>query len=89
MEICRKVIKIKKDNYTCVNRGIGREKNKELILNHIKHEGRGIKKDFIDAFPELKHSDITNLLSELKRENKIKRIGSDRAGYWESQNNRN
>jgi len=63
-------------------RGISREKKKELILNHIKREGRGVKKDFIDAFPELKVSDISNLLQELKLEGNIKRVGSERAGYW-------
>ena len=63
-------------------KGISREKNKELILNHIKREGRGIKKDFIDAFPELKISDISNLLQELKEEGKIERVGSIRAGFW-------
>jgi ATP-dependent DNA helicase RecG len=63
-------------------KGIGREKSKELILNHIQREGKGIKKDFIDAFPELKVSDISNLLQELKGEGKIERVGSERAGYW-------
>lgn len=64
-------------------KGISREKNKELILNHIQREGRGIKKDFIDAFPELKVSDISNLLQELKEEGKIERVGSERAGFWQ------
>ncbi|MCX6784641.1 MAG: putative DNA binding domain-containing protein [Candidatus Komeilibacteria bacterium] len=63
-------------------KGISREKNKELILNHIQREGRGIKKDFIDTFPELKVSDISNLLQELKEEGKIERIGTERAGFW-------
>lgn len=63
-------------------KGISREKKKELILNHIQREGRGIKKDFIDAFPELKVSDISNLLQELKEEGKIERVGSEKAGFW-------
>ena len=63
-------------------KGIGREKNKELILQHIQREDRGVKKDFIDAFPELKVSDISNLLQELKEEGKIERVGSERAGFW-------
>lgn len=63
-------------------KGISREKNKELILNHIQREVKGIKKDFIDAFPELKVSDISNLLQELKGEGKIERVGSERAGFW-------
>lgn len=69
-------------------RGISREKNKELILNHIQREGRGMKKDFIDAFPELKVSDVSNLLQELKGEGKIERVGSERAGYWKLKSNK-
>ena len=64
-------------------KGISREAKKELILSHIKREGKGIKKDFIEAFPELKVSDISNLLQELKTEGKIKRKGSEKFGYWE------
>lgn len=64
-------------------KGISREAKKELILSHIKREGRGIKKDFIEAFPELKVSDISNLLQELKIEGKIKRKGAEKFGYWE------
>lgn len=64
-------------------KGISREAKKEIILSHIKREGKGIKKDFIEAFPELKVSDISNLLQELKTEGKIKRKGSEKFGYWE------
>lgn len=63
-------------------KGISRDHKKELILDHIQREGRGVKRDFIDAFPELKTSDISNLLQELKIEGKIGRKGSDRMGYW-------
>jgi len=63
-------------------RGIDRAKKKELILNHIIREGSGRREDFIDTFPELKANDISNLLQELKSENKIERKGNDRSGYW-------
>ena len=63
-------------------KGLNREHKKELILEHIRREGSGVKKDFIDAFPDLKVSDISNFLQELKQEGKIKRVGSDRAGSW-------
>ena len=63
-------------------KGLTREHKKELILDHIKREGKGKKKDFRDAFPDLKVSDISNFLQELKDESKIQRIGSERAGYW-------
>src|SRR3989338_5848781 len=64
-------------------RGLSREHKKELILEHIRREGSGKKKDFKDAFTDLKTSDISNLLQELKNDEKIERIGSDRAGYWQ------
>ena len=63
-------------------RGLSRDHKKELILEHIKRERSGKKKDFIDAFPDLKVSDISNFLQELKSEGKIERVGSDIAGYW-------
>jgi len=65
-------------------KGFNRESKKELILEHIRREGKGRREDFLDAFPELKPKDITNLLHELKREGEIKREGSDRSGYWKS-----
>lgn len=68
-------------------KGISREKKKELILSHIQREGQGIKKDFIDAFPELKVWDISNLLQELKDEEKIERVGTERAGFWKLKSN--
>ena len=64
-------------------KGITREHKKQLILEHINREGSGRRDDFLDAFPKLKTSDISNLLQELKRGGKIERIGSDRAGYWQ------
>jgi len=70
-------------------KGFNREAKKNLILEHIRREGAGRREDFIDAFPELKPQDITNLLSELKRDNKIKRVGSDRAGHWVSKDSQN
>jgi len=63
-------------------RGLTREHKKELILEHIRREGKGVKKDFIDAFPDLRISDVSNLLQELKNEGKIERVGSDRGGCW-------
>lgn len=68
-------------------RGLSRERKKELISEHIRREGKGMKKDFRDAFPDLKISDISNLLQELRLEGKIKRIGSDRSGYWQIKDN--
>lgn len=63
-------------------RGVTREYKKQLILEHIKREGRGGRDDFLDIFQDLKARDISNLLQELKKDGKIERVGSDRAGYW-------
>lgn len=63
-------------------KGFSRESKKELILEHIRREGRGNRDEFRDAFPDLKPKDISNFLQELKREGKIEREGSDRFGYW-------
>ena len=70
-------------------RGIGREHKKELILEHIRREGKGRREDFLDVFPELKPNDITNLLQELKKDNRIVRVGSDRSGFWRLANSSN
>ena len=62
------LMKQKPGVYTRI-KGLARAQ-KELILNHIKKEGKGHKEDFIDVFPELKKQDIANLLQELKSEGK-------------------
>jgi ATP-dependent DNA helicase RecG len=78
--------KDKPGNYTRV-KGFDRETKKQLILEHIRREGRGIKAEFRDVFPDLTVSDLSNLLQELKRENKIKRVGPPHHGRWELNKN--
>ncbi len=63
-------------------KGLAREHKKEIILKHIEREGSASRRDFIDAFPELKSRDISNILQELKSEDKIVREGPDRSGIW-------
>lgn len=63
-------------------KGFDRESKKELILEHIRREGRGRREDFLDVFPDFKSGDVANLLNELKTKGKIKHEGSRRAGYW-------
>ena len=63
-------------------RGLTREHKKRLILEHIERESHGKIRDFIDAFPELKRSDINNLLQELKHDNLIYLEGKTRTGVW-------
>lgn len=62
--------------------GLSRDTKKALILEHLKRNTRGSMPEFVEAFPDIKRSDITNLLQELRRENKISHQGSIRAGYW-------
>lgn len=63
--------------------GVSRDAKKQLIVQHIKKNEKGFAKDFDDIFPDLKRQDISNLLQELKAENKIFHKGSARSGYWE------
>jgi ATP-dependent DNA helicase RecG len=62
--------------------GISREKQKELILKHLSKNKKGFRKDFEDIFTELKPSDISNLLRELKKEEKITFEGPSKNGFW-------
>lgn len=63
-------------------KGITREHKKQLILEHIKREGHGKMQEFIDIFPEVKPSDITNFLQELKREKLIFVEGKTNNAVW-------
>jgi ATP-dependent DNA helicase RecG len=59
-----------------------RDKQKELILKHLKKNQKGFMKDFQDIFPELKPRYISNLLQELKHEGKTVHLGARKSGYW-------
>lgn len=62
--------------------GLSRDAKKALILEHLKRNSRGSMPEFMEAFPDIKRSDITNLLQELRRENRISYQGSSIGGYW-------
>lgn len=62
--------------------GLSREEKKVLIIKHLQKEGTGNFQQFADAFPQLERSGIVNLLMELKREGKIKHLGSRKSGCW-------
>lgn len=64
--------------------GLSRDEKKELIFKHIQKNGKGYARDFKDVFPDLKSSDISNLLKELKEQGRIIHRGSDRSGFWEA-----
>lgn len=63
--------------------GISRDEKKQLILKHLAKNKKGFVRDLKDAFPDLKAQDISNLLQELKRNEKIIHKGSDSGGWWE------
>ena len=63
--------------------GLSRDRCKELILEHIRKNKKGTMAEFIQIFPELKRSDISNLLQELKQTGKIEKGGGVTVGaYW-------
>ena len=62
--------------------GLSRDQKKELILNHLRKNEKGVMKDFLDAFRDLKQPDLNNLLQELKRAGKVIHEGQRRSGYW-------
>lgn len=51
--------------------GLSRDKCKELIVEHLRKNKLGNMEQFKQIFPELKRQDITNMLTELKKNNKI------------------
>lgn len=57
-------------------KGLNRDQFKELILNHIREGKPSRRVDFMTGFSEYKPKDISNILQELKREEKIIFIGS-------------
>lgn len=62
--------------------GLSRDQKKELIINHLKKNKKGIFTEFLDAFSDLKPKDVENILQELRKAKRIKYVGSKRSGYW-------
>jgi ATP-dependent DNA helicase RecG len=83
--LCRKYYTAmdKKGEYTRI-KGLTRQEHKALLLKHIANHNKGCMKEFIDALPRnLKKQDISSMLHELAKENKIEFTGSRRkSGYW-------
>jgi ATP-dependent DNA helicase RecG len=65
-------------------RGLSRESKKQLIIEHLQ-KGPAHVQEFVDAFPDLKRTDVNNLLQELKNDKKIYFTGKTRSktGVWE------
>jgi len=51
-------------------------------LKHINDGKKCTVNNLVNAFPEYKPQDLSNILQELKRKGKVQFIGSRRAGYW-------
>ncbi|MFA6315221.1 MAG: hypothetical protein WC648_02535 [Candidatus Paceibacterota bacterium] len=70
------------------SRGLSKEHNKMLILEHLKSYEKGFKKDLSQVLPTLRWFQIYRMLIELRQEKKIKFTGDRRshsgknAGYW-------
>lgn len=63
--------------------GVSREKQKELILQHLAKNKQAKRDELFDIFPELEPMDVSNLLQELRRDMKIVHKGGAKTGYWE------
>lgn len=66
-------------------KGLSRNKNKELIIQHLQDFQSATKSDFAEVFRyELSGKEISNLLEELKRDDKIYFEGMPRSskGKW-------
>jgi ATP-dependent DNA helicase RecG len=64
--------------------GLSRDYHKAMILEHLKKNKIGTMKEFMQVCHELKRSDIRNLLTELKKDNKIRiKSGRTASSIWE------
>jgi ATP-dependent DNA helicase RecG len=67
-------------------RGLSRDQMKELILNHIREGKPSSRADLLCGFSEYKPMDISNILQELKRADKIEFKGPAKTGRWKFRN---
>jgi ATP-dependent DNA helicase RecG len=65
-------------------RGLDRETNKALLLQHIEHfrqEGSRLQ-DLLQVLPELTRSQVQKLLGELRAEGKVDFVGKTKSARW-------
>jgi len=69
-------------------KGLDRETNKTLLLKHIKEnkDGGSRLKELMQVLPALTMSQVQKLIAELKREEKIYKIGATSAALWYPKN---
>lgn len=73
----------KKGVYTR-KRGLDRETNKALLLQHIQHfrqEGSRLQ-DLKQVLPQLTHDQVQKLMRELKDDGKVHKIGTTNSARW-------
>jgi ATP-dependent DNA helicase RecG len=73
----------KRGEYTR-KRGLDRETNKALLLNHIQLNNKkgSAFKEFIQVLPSLSQNQIKSLIKELKSEGSIYCVGKTRSAIW-------
>jgi ATP-dependent DNA helicase RecG len=73
----------KKGAYTR-KKGLDRETNKALLLKHIKEnsDSGSRLKEIMQVLPALTNDQVKKLVAELKKEEKIYKIGATRAALW-------
>jgi ATP-dependent DNA helicase RecG len=62
--------------------GLSREKHKSLIVEHIEKNGKVSSKEIQEGFRELSIIDVNNIIQELKKSGKIKKVGTFKNAYW-------
>ncbi|MBD3300145.1 MAG: hypothetical protein GF347_02225 [Candidatus Moranbacteria bacterium] len=66
-----------------------KNKNKEVILKHLEHYGKGYMNEFLDALKDVQRRTVNIYLSELKDEGKIELMGNPQISrgknkaYWQ------
>lgn len=63
-------------------RGLARDEQKQLILKHIKKNGRGVMTEFMQVLPHLSRPAIASVLRDLKEEGVVEFYGRPRTGHW-------
>lgn len=63
-------------------KGLDKETNKSLLLQHLAHYHKGQMKEFLEVLPQLNRDQIQSLLKELRMEKKIEFAGQRQSGYW-------
>ncbi len=62
--------------------GLARDEQKQLIIKHIKKNGRGMMTEFMQVLPHLSRPSIASILRDIKREGIIEFYGSPKTGHW-------